>query len=178
MKKVLVVTGSPRRGGNSDLLAEAFIEGAQSAGCEVHRFDAGRAKIAGCLGCEYCFAHEGECCQKDDMELVKPLLYEVDVLVFATPVYWYSWTAQIKAFIDRMFCCVGKPFSFKTTALLACYEDKVETPVECLAVSYREIAKYAGWESLGEVLVGQVYKKGEVEQTDALERARALGASL
>ena len=176
--KVLVVTGSPRRGGNSDLMAQAFAEGAEQAGCEVHRFDAGRAKIAGCLGCEFCFSHEGECCQKDDMEQVKALLYEVDAVVFATPVYWYSWPAQIKAFLDRTFCGMGKPFSFKKTALLACYEDKVTTPCDCLVQCYREAAKYAGWENLGEVCVGKVYKKGDVEQTDALDRCRALGASM
>ena len=116
--KVLVVTGSPRVGGNSDTLAEAFIEGAKSAGCEVRRIDAGRAKIAGCLGCNYCFSHEGVCVQQDDMQQFYPDLHWADVLVYATPLYCFTYPAQLKAFQDRMFCGIAKSFNIPRVGLL------------------------------------------------------------
>ena len=122
--RIAVVTGSPRVKGNSAMLAAAFIEGAQAAGCEVVRMDAGRAHINGCLGCEYCFAHEGACCQDDDMQEFYPLLRTCDTIVYVTPIYTFSWPAQIKAFIDRMFCGIAKPFGITQAGLLTCYEDK------------------------------------------------------
>lgn len=178
MRNIAVVTGSPRIGGNSDLLAEAFIEGAESAGCKVHRIDAGRADIGGCLGCEYCFAHEGVCCQKDDMQDFYPILRECDTLVYATPVYCFAWTAQIKAFMDRMFCGLVKPFGIKDVGLLVCFEDKDPTIVQPLLDTFRISAKYTNQNVIGEVCVNNVYQKGAIAGNPGLEEARALGASL
>ena len=160
------------------MLAAAFIEGAQAAGCEVVRMDAGRAHIGGCLGCEYCFSHEGACCQDDDMQEFYPRLRECDAIVYVTPIYTFSWPAQIKAFIDRMFCGVGKPFGIKQAALLTCYEDKDATIARHLVDTYRAATAYCGWENLGEVCVNGVYEKGAIAGNPGLDEARALGASL
>lgn len=176
--KIAVVTGSPRVKGNSSLLAAAFIEGAQEAGCEVVRMDAGRASIAGCLGCEYCFSHEGACCQDDDMQEFYPLLRECDTIVYVTPIYTFSWSAQIKAFIDRMFCGIAKPFGIKQAALLTCYEDKDASIAQHLVNTYRAATAYCKWENLGEVCVNGVYEKGAIAGNPGLDKARELGASL
>lgn len=176
--RIAVVTGSPRVKGNSAMLAAAFIEGAQAAGCEVVRMDAGRAHINGCLGCEYCFAHDGACCQDDDMQEFYPLLRTCDTIVYVTPIYTFSWPAQIKAFIDRMFCGIAKPFGIAQAGLLTCYEDKDASIAQHLVNTYRAATAYCGWGNIGEVCVNGVYEKGAIEGNPGLDEARALGASL
>ena len=176
--KVLVVTGSPRVGGNSDTLAEAFIEGAKSAGCEVRRIDAGRAKIAGCLGCNYCFSHEGACVQQDDMQQFYPDLHWADVLVYATPLYCFTYPAQLKAFQDRMFCGIAKSFNIPRVGLLLCLEDKDITAADSLLDTYKRSNAYTHQESIGEVVVNAVFEKGAIAGNPGLEKARELGASL
>ncbi len=94
-KKVVVVHCSPRAKGNSSMLADEFIRGAEEAGNQVTRMDVGRASIHGCMACEYCFSHEGACVQDDDMQQLYPALREADVLVYATPMYFYNLPAQL-----------------------------------------------------------------------------------
>jgi multimeric flavodoxin WrbA len=176
--RILVVYGSPRKDGNSSTLAEAFIEGAESGGAEIFRADAGHADINGCLGCEYCFSHDGECCQDDDMQRFYPLLHSCDLLVYATPVYSFTFTAQIKAFIDRMFCGIGKPFAIKSTVLLTVCEDKDASIMQHIVGTYRAIITYAGWKDKGTVTVSCVYKKGDIANNPKLAEARILGFNL
>lgn len=177
-KKILLVHCSPRKGGNSSMLADKFAEGAATAGNEVIRIDVGHAKIAGCLACEYCLSHEGECVQKDEMQDYYPLLRECDVLVWATPMYFYNFPAQLRAFQDRMFCQIGKPFTIKSTALLLCFEDKDLARANPTIDSYRVTADYCKLENLGEVIVGSVYEKGAIEGNPGLQAAYDLGASI
>ena len=176
---ILVVTGSPRKGGNSDILADAFTEGAVSAGHEVRRIDAGRAKIAGCRACEYCFTHDGACVQQDDMQAAYDDLRWAEMVVYAFPLYYYSYPAQIKAFMDRQFCQVGgRPFGTKKTALLLVFEDKDITRADGLIQSFRICMDYCKIEIVGEIIVPDTYEKGAVTGKQACEDARALGASL
>lgn len=120
-KKIVVISGSPRVDGNSEMLADAFIEGARQIGNSVTVFSAGRMNIRGCLDCKYCFTHDGECIQKDDMQDIYPALRQADILVLASPVYWCGLTSQIKSVIDRMFAGCRKPFPITSVALLAVY---------------------------------------------------------
>lgn len=177
-KNILVVHGSPRKGGNSDMLADAFTKGAEEAGHTVTRIDAGQAKIAGCIACEYCFKHDGECCQKDDMQEFYPLLRDTDVLVFATPMYYYNFPAQLRAFQDRMFCGVAKPFGIKETALLLCFEDKDETTCHPIVHSFEVCAEYCKQKVVGEVIVKGVYEKGAIEGNPGLDEAYNLGKGI
>ena len=100
-KKVLILSGSPRKGGNSDLLCREFARGAQESGCDVEILRVAAKKIAPCSGCYYCRAHNGECAHKDDMAEVLQKMIDADVIVMASPVYFYSIDAQLKAVIDR-----------------------------------------------------------------------------
>lgn len=178
MADILVVTGSPRAGGNTAMLADAFVEGAQGAGNSVVRFDAGRADIKGCLGCNYCFAHEGACCQEDDMQEAYPLLHRCDTLAYVTPIYCFTFSAQIKAFMDRMFCGIAKPFSIKSTVLLTAFEDKDHSISRYMIDTYRALTAYSGMDDKGVVAVGSVFEKGAIAGNPRLEEARKLGASL
>lgn len=101
--KIVVLSGSPRKGANTDTMVEAFAETAREAGHTVEVVRVASKKIAGCLGCQYCFAHEGTCVQKDDMADVIESLKGADMVVFASPIYWFDITAQEKAAIDRLY---------------------------------------------------------------------------
>ena len=100
-KKVLILSGSPRRGGNSDLLCDEFLRGAREAGHEVEKISVAAKKIAPCSACYYCREHSGICVHKDDMAEVLQKMIDADVIVLASPVYFYSIDAQLKALIDR-----------------------------------------------------------------------------
>ncbi|WP_283606549.1 flavodoxin family protein [Faecalispora anaeroviscerum] len=87
---VLVVTGSPRKGGNTEIMAEAFAESAKAAGHQVTVRKLSTLKVNPCLGCKYCFTHDGVCVQNDDMNSILANLQQADLLVLASPIYWFD----------------------------------------------------------------------------------------
>lgn len=100
-QKVLILSASPRKGGNSDLLCDQFMLGAREAGHQVEKIRVHDRNIKFCLGCMSCQKNGGKCVQKDDMAEILPKIIEADVLVMATPIYFYSVNAQLKVLIDR-----------------------------------------------------------------------------
>lgn len=115
--KIAILNGSPRKQ-NTEAMVNAFAEGAKEAGHEVEILHVGKMKIAGCLGCEYCHGKgEGKCIQKDDMEKLMPAYLESDMVVFASPIYYFSMTAQLEAALQRVYC-IGKPAKATKAALL------------------------------------------------------------
>lgn len=101
---ILVLNGSPRPQGTTKQLAEAFREGAVSAGHEVNVVDVCKKKINGCLACEYCHTKgKGACAQKDDMQEIYALLHEAEMLVIASPIYYHGISGQLKCVIDRFY---------------------------------------------------------------------------
>ena len=101
MKKVLILSGSPRKGGNSDILCDEFMRGAIDAGNEVEKIRVTEKKIAPCTGCYFCRKSGGRCALNDDMADILQKIIDCDVLVLSSPVYFYSICAQLKAVIDR-----------------------------------------------------------------------------
>lgn len=177
-KRILVVHTSPRAGGNSSMLADAFVRGAQEAGNTVTLVHVGSANIHGCTACEYCFKHDGACCIQDDMQDMYPLMYDCDVLVYATPMYCYNMPAQMRAFEDRTFCGIVKPFGITETALLLCFEDKDITTADPAISTFMQAAKYCGRQVLGTVVVNGVYEKGAIDGNPGLQQAYELGRSI
>ena len=115
--KIAVLNGSPRKG-TTTAMVQAFREGAEAAGHVVEEYQVGKMKIAGCLACEYCHTKgEGSCIQKDDLEKILPAYKEADMIVFASPIYYFTMSAQIEAAIQRVYC-IGKPLKAKKAALL------------------------------------------------------------
>lgn len=100
-KKVLVLSASPRKGGNSDLLCDKFIEGATAAGNEAEKIFLRDKRINYCVACDSCQKNTGKCALKDDMEGILEKMITADVIVMATPVYFYTMDAQMKTLIDR-----------------------------------------------------------------------------
>ena len=95
-KNIVVITGSPRKNGNTEILADAFIKGAKSSGNTVAKINSGNLKINGCTDCKYCFTHDGICVQRDGMDEVYPLLRKADMIVFASPVYSMALRHKLK----------------------------------------------------------------------------------
>lgn len=179
-KKILVLTGSPRVGGNSDLLAAAFVEGAKEAGHAVHVFAAGRANIGGCRACNACFSQNRPCVFEDDFSRLDSYLREAEVIVLASPLYWYDFTAQLKAVIDRLSAYTGRGIlQIKESALLLCGAVEEREKFAGAIEVYRLITQgtLIG-ETGGVVLAPGCGDKGAILGHPALEEARALGKSI
>lgn len=176
MKKIVVITGSPRRSGNSFAMTEAFIKAAQAKGHSVKRFDAADMKLGGCHACETCYSTGKACTFDDDFNTMAPDILEADAVVFSTPIYWYSWPSQIKAVIDKLysFCVAGKPVAGKECALIACCEEKEPEILDGVRVPLERTAALLEWKMVGEVLVPGVLKVGDIANTDGVARAAAL----
>ena len=111
--KVLGIYGSPRKGGNSDQLLDKALEGARSTGAEIATVYARKLKMSGCLECGGC-DKTGSCVVKDDMQLVYPLMEEANVIILASPIFFYGLTSQVKAIIDRTQAMWSKRMLEKT----------------------------------------------------------------
>ena len=101
MKNILILSSSPRKNGNSDILCEQFIKGAEESGHNTEKIYISDMKINYCTGCGVCNT-TGKCVQNDEMEKLCEKILKADVIVFATPVYFYSMCGQMKVFIDRL----------------------------------------------------------------------------
>jgi multimeric flavodoxin WrbA len=181
-KNILVLTGSPRKNGNTDLLAQAFIEGAIEAGHQVERYDAGRKMIHGCTACDACWSKGTACVFTDGFTELEPMLEAADVLVIASPLYWSTFPAQLKAAIDKLYAYVSPacqlPLKIKESALLACGELEGEQIFKGMVETYLGIADYLAWLNRGIIRVPEVFAKGDILKTDALEKAKTLGKSI
>jgi multimeric flavodoxin WrbA len=179
-KHILVLTGSARKGGNSDLMADAFITAAAKNGHTLTKWNVGSKHLTGCIDCKTCF-HKGKPCNFDpDFNELAELLEQADVLVLATPLYWYNFPSQLKAAIDKIYAYhIGnRKLPIKESYLLTCGEDKGEESFAGLLTTYKLIAGFEGWDIRGIVVVPGVAAKGDIKDTDGLERCAALGREL
>ena len=179
-KKIVVITGSPRKEGNSFVMTEAFIQAAERRGHTITRFDAAMKNVGGCHACETCFKTGKACSFDDDFNTIAPAILEADVVVFTMPVYWYSIPAQIKAIIDKLysFCVAGKEIAGKGCALIACCEEEDMTVLDGVRVPIERTAALLKWNMVGEVLVPGVLEAGAVDKTDGCKRAAALADAI
>lgn len=182
-KQVMILNGSPRSNGNTNSLAEALMRGAEKAGHTTKKFNIRGMKISPCLGCYQCVAGKGNpCVQKDDMQQIYDALEQADVVVFASPLYWWHFTAPMKKVIDRILALTavkGIDILKKETALLIAAEDARAENFEQIVPYYQIcLGKNLNWKDRGMILAGGVNMPGDVEKTDYLQKAEALGASL
>lgn len=181
-KNILVLTGSPRKNGNSDRMANAFIKGVLSLGHEIVKFETARKKIGDCKACKTCWFKGKPCSFQDDFDELAPLLEAADVIVFSTPLYWFSFSAYIKAAIDKMNAYLQEnckhPLKIKESLLLVCGADEGMETFDGIIVTYRQITNYMNWKDKGILAVPKVREKGDIETTDALVKAENLGKSL
>ena len=179
-KKIIVLNGSPRKNGNTSALVKVFREGAESAGHTVTEFWLGGMKINGCRGC--CAGGknpESPCVQKDDMEQIYPAYKEADVVVLASPLYYWTISGQLKCAFDRLFAVAECDPSYtnprKESALLMAAEGN---GFEETVYWYDRLMGHIGWKDWGKVLCGGVMAVGDINGKPELEEARKLGASI
>ena len=179
-KKIIVLNGSPRKNGNTSALVKAFREGAESAGHSVTEFWLEGMKINGCRGC--CAGGknpDSPCVQKDDMAQIYPAYKEADVVVLASPLYYWTISGQLKCAFDRLFAVAECDPSYtnprKESALLMAAEGN---GFEETVYWYDRLMGHIGWKDCGKVLCGGVMAVGDIEGKPELEEARKLGASI
>ena len=177
MKKVVILSSSPRRGGNSDRLCDEFMRGAEEAGHRVEKVFLRDKRVNYCTGCGVC--NSGKPCPlKDDAEAIIEAMVEADIIVMATPVYFYTMSAQMKTLIDR--CCSrytrmsDKTFYFIATAADGNRKNMLRT-----------IDTFQGFLDCldnptigGSILATGVWRMGEVERSPAMSEAYGMGKSL
>jgi len=180
--RILGIYGSPRQGGNSDLLLEKALEGAKSAGAEVSSLRAGDLDIGGCEECGGC-DETGECIVDDDMQKVYPQLDEADAIILATPIFFYAPPAQLKALIDRAQApwnrrrlAKKKTHDSGTGYLIAVGATKGKNLFQGTELIARYFFDALDMNYGGSILFSQVDKKGAIARhPDALDQAYRLG---
>ena len=169
--KIAIFNGSPRKE-NTFAMVEAFREGAEAAGHEVDVYHVGQMKIAGCLGCEYCHTKgEGSCVQKDDLEKIMPAYKEADIIVFASPIYYFTMTAQMEAAIQRVYC-VGKPLKAKKAALLL--SSMSDGVYEGAIAQFKAYMAYIDTKIAGIIMAHGDENKSEVKLNEVRDLAKSL----
>lgn len=180
MKKVLVISSSPRKNGNTELLCGEFMRGASESGHEVKEIRLSEKHVGYCTGCSVCSMYGKPCPQKDDAENIIDEMIGSDVIVLATPVYFYSMSAQLKTFIDR--CCGkytlirNKIFYFiaagaegdQETGNLERTFTAMEGFLECLDNAVLK----------GKIMAKGVWHEGEVKGNPAMESAYLMGKEI
>ena len=181
-KNVLVITGSPRMNGNSDLMADAFVKGAQSKGHLVTKFNAANRVINGCKACNTCWSKGHACTFYDGFTELESLLEKANIIVFVSPLYWFGMSSQIKAAIDRMYAYdrENRKTSLKIQEglLLVCGACEGMEIFGGVIASYKGILNYMKWQDRGILAIPGVSDKGDIQKTDALVKAEQLGKSL
>ncbi len=191
MKQILIVLGGGRARGNTAQLAEAFRRGAEEAGHRVETVSLMKEEVKGCLGCNAC-RYGKPCVQKDAFNSLMPKIQAADLVVFASPLYFWTVSARLKAFIERFYCMAEEdpnpPFGryekypVKDCALLMTAADNFFWTFE-QAVSYYRFAlvRYIGFRDRGMVLAGgcgDTNGRPRIQETDHLETAYQFGLTV
>jgi len=183
-KHILILNGSPRAKGNTKALIEAFEKGAAEAGHHVERFDLQKMNIHGCLGC--CGGGKdpaSPCVQKDDMEKIYPAYQAADIVVLASPMYYWNITGQLKCAFDRLFAVAELDAEYanpkKDCVLLMAAEGSDEENFAPVRALYEGLTRHMGWRDLGIVYAGGNMEAGAVyKQPSQLRQAEELGRSV
>lgn len=179
-RKIIILNGSPRRHGNTSALTSAFRKGAEEAGHEVTEFNLAQMKINGCVGCWRGGKDpEHPCSQRDDMEQIYPAYREADVVVLASPLYYWFISGFLKNAFDRLFAVAECDPHYrnpkKQSVLIMAAEGAGFEESEHW---YDHLERHIGWKSLGKVLCGYVTQPGDIDGKPELEQAYDLGKSI
>lgn len=177
-KKVLILSGSPRNGGNSDLLCDEFMRGAKESRNKVDKVFIRDKKIAPCIACYYCRNNDGKCAIKDDMAEILDKMLEADVIVMASPVYFYSIDAQLKAVIDRAVAKWTKIKNKEFYYIMTAAEDS-DTVMDCTLECMRGFAICLDNSKEMGVIYGKgVYEAGAIKNTPYMKEAYNMGLNV
>ncbi|MDO4193278.1 MAG: flavodoxin family protein [Erysipelotrichaceae bacterium] len=150
--KIIVLMGSPNKHGSTGIIAEQFVKGAEEAGHTAEVIDVCHADLHPCTGC-ICCGYEGDCAQKDDMDMIRKKLLSADMVVFATPLYYYGMSAQLKTVVDR-FCAFNSSLNRRhlKSALLSVAWNADDWTFDALEAHYKTLVRYINLEDKGMIL--------------------------
>ena len=169
--KILILNGSPRPDGNTAARSEAFAKGARENGHFTGIVNVGNMDITGCTGCMYCKGeNKGLCVRKDDMQKLYPLLREADMVVFASPVYYFGFTGQMQSMITRLYS-MAKPAATKYALILSSASEDV---ADGIVYQYTSMVNYFGGENLG---IRKIHGRNQTEKA-VLECMEEFGRSI
>jgi len=179
-RKIIILNGSQRRKGNTSALTAAFRKGAEEAGHEVTEFHLAQMKINGCVGCWRGGKDpEHPCSQRDDMEQIYPAYRDADVVVLASPLYYWFISGFLKNAFDRLFAVAECDPNYcnpkKQNILIMAAEGAGFEESEHW---YDHLERHIGWKSLGKVLCGYVTQPGDIDGKPELAQAYDLGKSI
>ena len=177
-KKVLIISTSVRNNSNSEALANAFAEGAREAGNEVETVSLQGKTIAFCKGCLAC-QKAGHCVIQDDANAITEKMLGAEVIVWATPIYYYEMSGQMKTMIDRANSLYSRDYKFRDVYLLStATEDEATTDEGALRGMNGWVACFERARFAGKVCAGGVTTPGEIAGHKALAEARAMGRAI
>lgn len=176
--KVLILSGSPRKGGNTDILCDRFADGARDAGHEVEKIRVSELNIRYCTGCDSC-VKTGKCVFNDDMDRVRERMMWADVIVLSSPVYFYTISAQLKTVIDRTVPFYTKLHE-KSVYIIVAAADPDESMLELAVESVRGFTRdcLEGAVECGVIKATGVWEKGAIEGTEFPKTAYQMGRSV
>ncbi|AEE14556.1 NADPH-dependent FMN reductase [Thermodesulfobium narugense DSM 14796] len=179
-KNILVLTESPRKKGNSDLLADAFIDGAKVAGHNVTKFITAEKNIDGCKACNKCFTKNKACFFSDDFNELAPIAMNSDLLVISTPLYWFSFPSKLKAAIDKFYSfLIGNvTLKIKESLLIVCGATENQKEFQGITTSYELIANYMKWTNKGVITIKGMHEKKDILKTDWLKKLEEIGKNI
>lgn len=178
-KNILIITGSARVRGNSELLAEAFAKGARESGHTVNIFQSGQNRMSACLNCDFCWSNGKPCVVEDSFDQLWPLLEQADMLVFCSPLYWYNFSGHIKNAMDRLYAYSKKDklrdLKITEAMLLMCGESWFKKSFDGPAEAYRQMLGFKNWKDRGRLFVTGVHEKGAIAGNSSLKTAEKMG---
>lgn len=180
-KKIVILNGSPRKNGNTSALVKSFTEGAESVGNEVTEFFLDDMNIHGCKGCFGGHSsRECPCVQKDDMNQIYPAVKACDVVVLATPLYYWTMSGQIRTALDRLFALEEGDGNLlrgngKASALLMAAEGN---DFDDALLYYTHLTEHLRWKNIGHVLAGGNMNAGDIKGKAEIQQAYELGKSI
>ncbi|MBP1552668.1 MAG: flavodoxin family protein [Oscillospiraceae bacterium] len=179
-KKIVILNGSPRKNGNTAALTEAFTKGAQNSGNTVTEFFLDNMNIHGCKGCFGGGKNtDSPCVQKDDMDKIYAVYRQADIVVLASPLYYWGISGQLKCAFDRLFAVAECDANYKNpekecVLVMAAEGDGFEETLHW----YDNLEKHIGWKSIGKILCSGVMAVGDIKGNEKLTEAYNLGASI
>ena len=176
--KIVILMASPNLKGSTSILADNFKRGAEESGHTVEMINVCKLKVNPCTGCVAC-GYEGDCVQRDDNEKIRKALLSCDMLVFATPLYYYGMSAQLKAVVDR-FCAYNSSLNRRhlKSALLTVAWNSDDWTFESLAAHYKTLVRYINFEDKGMVLGYGCGSPSVTKASRYAEQAYNLGKSV
>ena len=174
-KRVLGIVGSPRRGGNTEILVDEILAGAAEAGADTEKIILNELNILPCQACDAC-KDGGECVQEDDMSELLAQMERYPIWVLGTPVYWWGPSAQLQAFIDRWYGANQAIFKGRTIILTIPMGSGSKKTAQHNVGMFNDIAGYLGMNIAATVLAPSVHKRGAVrEHPQILDAAHQSG---